>query len=371
MSQKKNIKEVTAKIETTIVLCQCGSTSFNLKKKTKTAVELECSKCNDKTSVKGPVALTQVSKQEVALAIKESVVRPDPDYKPKAKASGGKPIEDEKAYTMLRFRIGIEAKESVVDRALEAVRVLNNDDEEYKKQTWQGHALEFICADFVAGCDPQALVIVDEIEEEMELLAAKSKEEGKEEKDIKRIIRDAKKKARDKAVDATIKAVKPKKRKKPEEKKEELKTENEVEPETERKIYDKGRLLESVQKTLKYYKEEYENERDEMLGVEVSFDYEEVAKRAEQKGGYVVKIIGDNRTKNSGEERPEVYAWITAEDKEIPLNFDIEYSDAMEKDLRDADVKVVEMIPEDYDKLDKEDTWEMPAFCEERERYES
>lgn len=365
-----NTKKVTAKVETTIVVCQCGSTSFNLKKKTKTAVELKCTKCGDKTSVKGPVAITQIEKEEVALAVKESVVRPDPDYEPKS--SGKKPKEDDKEYTMLRFRIGVEAKEAVVDRALEAVRVLNNDNEEYKKQTWQGHALEFICADFISGCDPQALVIVDEIEEEMQLLAEKAKKDGKADKDIKRIVRDAKKKTREKAVESMdSKKIKKKKKEKQKRNEEELATENKLEFETEKTIHDKGRLLNSVKKALNNYKEQFENERDEMLGTEISFDYNELAKKSEKNGGYIIKIVGDKRTKNSGGETPQVYVWMSAEDIQITMYFELEYLDIMDRELRDAEAKVIEIIPEDYYELDEDEKWQMPTFCEGREKHRS
>jgi len=171
---------MTEKVDTTIAVCQCGATSYDVKKQTSTAVVLQCKKCSAVVSVKGAVAPVRSDEQEVQAAVTKAVW-PIP---PKAQAAGsgdsGKPTLAEQGFITMRFRVSKEAYENVINPALEVVRIMNFADDAYRAQQWQGLAVEAVMADFLAGADPRALQVLAAMQEAVEdaVAACSQKEPG-------------------------------------------------------------------------------------------------------------------------------------------------------------------------------------------------
>ena len=350
---RKMVKPGT--MEATIVVCQCGKTAFEITKQTTTAVSLKCASCGHELSVKGPVAITHVKENEVLAAIKESIVRPDPTYQASTKKKAQTPEQEAEAakYTMLRFRVLIEAKDSVIDKAMEAVRLENSSDDNYKQQTWQGHALEYICADYLSGVNPEILSHIDQIEEDIEKLIKAEKEDGTGEASLTRKVRDTRQKLREKAA-AEMGIIKPAK-KKPAKK-------TEAKRDDDERIKDQDRLLKIVKNTMIDFAETYREERKKTLGLLINVTVPEAVKRSNKDGGFVIEVRGDKRTRDKTGNTPSVVFWL---EKETPtmaeLELEIEYQDAYELELPTAELEIVEIVPKENV------TWEMPAFCTSRE----
>jgi hypothetical protein len=378
MTKAKRTKVPTT-VETTIVVCQCGSATHDVGLKTKTAVALSCSKCGNTTSVKGPVALANVPEKEIEEAVKQPV-RPDPDYEPKktGKKKGGDE-GDKKEYTMLRFRVGIEAKQNVIDKAMEAVRVMNCSDNEFREQTWQGHALEFLCADFLAGCDPAVLEVVGDIETAGE--EAASAAEGKKPSAVSRKVRDARMRAMEKGA-AQLGVVEPGGKDKPpggdksdlSQKIASIRSNSAGQdgvPDSghgeEEHVEDGGRLAKAVRRTLVEYGEEYRADTGETIPMLIDVQLVDAVKRSKKDGGFIIKVLGDERTRSKTGVRPVVYVWIGMEPNDRALEAEIEYSDEMDDVLPTAELDIVELLPKNWEKLPKSKRWPMPSFCVRRE----
>lgn len=355
---KKIVKGST--VETMIIVCQCGKTGFEVKKKTSTAVALTCAACGHEMSVKGPVAITHVGEDEVLVAVRESIIRPDPDYKASTKkAPTPEQEEAKKKYTMLRFRTLIEAKEKVIDKALEAVRLMNAGDDEYKQQTWQGHALEYVCADFLSGVDPEILAHIEQIEEHIETLIKSENEKGTMPATLTRKVRDARQKERERAA-AELGIIKPAKQDTKSKKK---KKKNEPVKDDDERLNDNGRLDKCVKAALIDMAETYRTESGQTLGMLIGVSMAEAQKRADKDGGFIVEARGDERTRDKVGGRPTIRFWF---EKEIPamaeLEIEIDYQEEYEIDLPTAEMEIVEIVP-----ANEPAEWEMPAFCTGRE----
>jgi len=349
---------VHAVSETAIVVCQCGCTSFNIDKQTKTSVTLACTKCGDKTSVKGPVALAQVDDNEVKAAIERSVVRPDPDYDPSA-GKEKKPTLSEQGYTMLRFRVGLEAKENTIDRALECIRVRNCNDAEFKDQTWQGHALEYLCAEHLSGEDPQVIAIVDEMHEEADAAAKEAEEAGKKKSAVTRKVRETRQRVMERGA-AQIGIIEKKEAPSAKPKQQELPPANEIDPDT---IPDDGKLEESVKKTLIEFAEEYREDTGDTIGLLIGKSPAETMKKAERDGGFAILVVGDDNTRTRANKVPSICFWIEKEPADRALELSLEYEDAFDVPVG---LDVIEIVPADFDNMDPNEKWEMPTFCQSR-----
>ncbi len=365
MPQKKTTRrEVQATVETTIVVCQCGSATFDVDSQTKTAVALSCSKCGCKTSVKGPVGLVNVPAGEIAAAVK-SPVRPDPDYEPsknsKEKKKDKEDKEDDKKYTMLRFRVLIDAKEKVIDRAMLASRVMNCADPNFKAQVWQGHSLEYMAADFLSGCDPAVLEVVNEIESEAEEAAKEAEAAGKNAAAVSRKVRETRQRVMEKGA-AQIGIIEPGGKDTPPLPGIEAKPEDD-----DGLVPDGGRLVEAVKKTLIEYAEEHREDTGKTIGLLMDVPVHEAVKRSKKDGGFVIMVTGDQRTKNVGGMVPSMCFWMSMEPNDKALEFEIEYSDLFEADLPTAEMKILEMLPASWDNMAKAKRWPMPSFCGGRE----
>jgi hypothetical protein len=368
-------------LETTILVCQCGGTIFSVEKRTKTAVEAKCTKCGFKTSVKGPVAIANVSEDEVRLAVKDSVVRPEPD----SGTGGGKktltPEEQLEAakFTTLRFRVLIEAKNKTIDRALEAARLMNCTQEQFKEQSYQGHALEYVCADFLSGVDPQIVAFLDEMDEEVERIRAEKEEEGKGQAAVNRAIRDAKKNTRSRAEqqlqhlvvkpepkgdDGENTEEEPTPKPKPKPKK---KAAPKKEPVEKKDPTDDGRLLASVKKAMVDYAEEHREETGKTIGMLIGVTVNDAMKRSASDGGFVLRFTGDERLKDKNGSRARVHCWLEYESSgSLVLEFDTEYSDLVDTVIPNPELTIDEVLPADFDSIKEKDQWDAPSFCDVR-----
>ncbi|MEN6368900.1 MAG: hypothetical protein ABFD77_04290 [Thermotogota bacterium] len=379
--------------ETRILACQCGSTKFDVKKRTRTAINLVCAKCGMRASVKGNVATVRVRQQEITYAMQHTVVTPD-ESSPGAGSGGGKKGEKQEEAEprgMRRYAHSEEVLETVVDRAMEAVRVMNCADDKFREQTWQGHALEFICADFLSGCSHDVLQIVDAMDAAEEDALRIAEQDGKPEPAARK-IRDLRAKVRDKlAVESGL--LPPEKASddgrqldlpdgsQPEEGSDEEPGDDDGEadgdegekpkekPEVET-VPDGGRLLRAVVATMNSYMEEARGAdvRDKDMPENVIFDGPDPSKEQIQKwskrGGYLVRILGDERTAGADGKRAAVCAWVASEPANLALDFSLEYDDATDDLLGDGSVEVVELLPPDYKEIDQ---WNKPHFADRRE----
>jgi hypothetical protein len=250
---------------------------------------------------------------------------------------------------------------------MEAVRVLNCKDPDYRGQQWQGSALEYICADFLSGVDPRALRVLDSMEIAIQEKVARV--EGKMTKRRQRKIRAA---VRDELAEklGLFKEEDPEEEpeeeeveeeeveeEKPEEEEDEGEEDDESDEEEET-IEDGGRLFESVSQTMEDYDggdtfkyELAESLTPRILGLWTT--------------GYLLKILGDERTEQNGE-RPEVYLWISDEDDENVIDLSLEYSDLYDE-LLDVTLEVVEMLPAEWNDYGPDEEWEAPHVADSRE----
>ena len=357
MTTRKIVESpVNAMKEATIVLCQCGCTAFNVVSQTRTSVSLSCTECGNKTSVKGPVALANVSDDELKSAVGESVVWPDPEYEPKKKKED---VEGKKKTLMLRFGVDPDAKVNVIDRAFLGVRIANYGEEEYRTQMWQGHALEYLCADWLAGAEPSVLELIEEVTEASESAMKKAGDEGKTDSVVARRGREARRRAIEQGT-ARLGIVEPGGGK---ETIEEVSMEEPVKKDDGR-IDDEGRLSKAVKKAFINYAEEYREDTGNTLGLLIDVSLADATSRANKQGGFVVCVLGDERTKAVGGRRPTAYVWISSEPANMSLELEMEYSDIYEGVLDDAEVMITEVLPPDWDKVIQ---WAMPTFCHGRE----
>ncbi len=396
--------------ETRILACQCGSTRFDVKKRTRTAISLVCSKCGLRASVKGNVATVRVRQTEITYALEHTVVTPD-DSPPNdgdgddsgdkvGDGAGGLGAE----YTTLRFRVMKGDQLDVIERAMEAARVANCADDKFREQTWQGHTLEFICADFLSGCTHDVLQIVDAMDAAQEDALRIAESDGKAEPNARK-LRELRAKVRDKlAVESGLLPVEmlsedtrqldlldgtqkdgadedagDENAGDEDDKDEGAETEADADADDadadEREeqgvtVPDGGRLSKAVRATLESY-------HGDAVSADVAKDHlpESVVedgptpsnlliKRWTKSGGYLVRILGDKRTVDANGERAAVCAWISAEPPDVVLDFDLEYDDMTDEILGDGVVEVVELLPPDYKEIEQ---WAKPHFVDRRE----
>ena len=277
------------------------------------------------------------------------------------------------------------AQDPVIQRAMEAVRVLNGRDDAFKGQQWQGSALEFICADFLSGVDPRVIRVLDSMEMAVEeaLARVEGKMTGRKERKIRARVRDelAEKHglyddSEDEPEEEEVEEEEVEEEEVDEEEVDEEEEEEEEEDDDEEEeeeeeegddeddepvmIPDGGRLYEAVSQTM----EEFDG--GDKFKYELS---DQLTPRLMQlwTTGYLLKIIGDPRTEGQSEGfRPEVYLWVSDEDDENVIDFGTEYSDVYDE-LLDVTPEIVELLPTGYDALDDDDKWEKPHVADRRE----
>jgi hypothetical protein len=365
-----------------LVVCQCRSTGWTVKKATATAVSLVCSKCGLAASVKGSVAEARISSGALAAAVADHLTRPKPKTEP-APPSGSdrdddgsdgssEPTLGDQGFRTLRFRIDGEQDE-LIQRAMEAVRIMNHRDEQFRVQQWQGSALEYICADFLSGVDPAVIEIVEAIEAAESEEAQKFRESSGEDLPAKR-ARAVRQRTRDALADELFPDKAPKLQVAPHETEDlaEAKAtraaEEAVEVEEEEadeRILDEGALLKSVRAAVRDYAEASGEQFRYLLGEAQHFA--DMMKRWDESGGFMFAILGDARTKTSSRVQPRCWLWIQFEFDGATLAVDAEYADEMFERLPDAQVEVVELLPAGYSTLPADDQWEIPGIATRRE----
>lgn len=357
--------------ESRIVVCQCGSTEFDVAKLTKTSVSLVCARCGTKCSVKGQLTTVRVRQQEIALALKNTLVapEPEPDANKEPEDAGSEAGGDgEPARKRVRRFALMEGEQlGVVDRALELVRIINCGDDRFREQTWLSHALEWICADFVAGAPSEAHQILDAMNAAEEDLYAQA--EAEDFKVRPRDVRELRIKVRDNLareagwLDAEEMNDNARQL-------ELVRDEEDGEPEKKPDLVpDGGRLLRAVNNSLELYSTEAtENEADivpEYMVREGAKPSPELLDRWARGGGYLVRFLGDERTVGPNGLRPAVCAWVSSEPPGVAFELDIEYDSATDDILGDGAAEVVELLPSDYD---EGAPWAQPMWVDKREK---
>jgi len=337
----------------TLVVCQCGSAKFVVRKQLKDSVAITCVKCKGETTVKGNIAFAPVDEGAISVAVTEKVIGPSgiSTRKKKEVPENEKPKTlGEQGFRQFRFRIGVEASKTV-QRALEVIRVMNYGQEEYQQTTWQGFALEAMAADFIAGADPRAVAIVDAQDEAVAAAAEKAKKEL-----TQRQVRDIRRKTRE-----DLASKMHGEEEAPEESEEAA---QDTEDGEDTQVFDHGRLERAVQAGI--------NDIREQTRVGVG-TLQELKGMWEKNGGYLLRVDGDERTVSSTGQRPHVYFWMK---DEAEAEFELYYDEEMEKKdsggvLMDAAVSVVELVPAGYSKFETKDKWQRPAIAHKREEMAS
>ena len=357
--------------ETKILVCQCQSTAFEVKRQNKTSVSLECAKCGGRISVKGSVATARVGNDEVTYAVTSTLTSPDAGSGSGEESTGDGERKDPNVgpdgtkYTSFRFRVPVEIA-AQFRRACEGIRVVNMRDEKYRGQDWQGHAVEYMSADCISGLPDAALAVVDAMEEAVAREQAAAEADGK--KWTKRKERDTRAKVRE---DVAVKlGVAEPLEYKPEpdsivEEAKEIEGKQASAREEEQaypRIEDQGRLRKAVLVSVS----EYVNETDDCNPGDIRI-YEsshDAVSWWDSKGGLLIRILGDERTRTPNSRRPKLYLWMANDDTpEIPLS----YAEEMDADLPDAAVSLIEMLPANYNDLPEGDMWATAALAESRE----
>jgi hypothetical protein len=322
-----------------VIVCQCGSVSFEVKKRTATAVSLTCRKCEADISVKGSVAQVRIRSNDIAYAITEKVVRPDPDYKkskktPTETSSPATPTLADQGYRTLRFKISKDQDE-IVQRAMEVMRVMHCQDEQFKSKQWQGSSLELICAEFLSGADSRALSVVTAMEEEVEKAKAQQLIKDKTVTLTKRKIRKVRTDTRERmykelGLDEEVEAYEPpeltKDEKKSDESYKKAKKDQEEKEDEDIRLIDDDRLYDSVGGCLIEHGEgikEQTGKRPVML-IGRPNDKTRLEQKFEKHGGTMYLLTGDERTKSKIGDTPFMYVWLEKglEMPEITIAYD-------------------------------------------------
>lgn len=356
--------------ETAILVCQCGCTRFDVTKTTRTAVAAACAKCGGKISVKGNIALpVRTPEAEVAYAVTDKVVRPDPNA---ASQAGKAPTLSEQGYRTLRFKIS-EEQDEVISRALEAVRVLNCTDEKFRAQQWQGSALEYVCADFLAGVDPRALSVVAQMDEAVIEATAKEMASTGQTHLSKRRVRKLRNMVRDRVAEelgliGTPEYVPPPDPTAAGRKEyEDAKAKQQADDDDDDRMPDEDRLYNSVVGAMSEYRQSC-GARGEKVQVLVARanQYQDLYQRWAN-GGLLLRVIGDVATRDAAGQQPVCYVWMDGEIEDLSPDLPLAYAEAYEDVLDDVELEVVELLPKGYGQRDPSDQWEQPALASKRE----
>ncbi len=357
--------------ETKILVCQCQSTAFELKRQNKTSVVLECAKCGVRMSVKGAVATARVGAQEVSYAVTSTLLTPETGAETGEGGAGDgsdKQPElgpDGEPYRTLRFRL-TESAYATFRRACEGIRVVNMRQEQYRAQDWQGHAVEYMAADVIAGLPPASLEVVAAMDEAAARDQAAAEADGK--KWTKRKERDIRTKVREE-VAVKLGVVESEEYKPPEDPIVQEAKAHEKERAKERKeddndprVQDRDRLRKAVSISVNEYVSETEECEAGSIRIyerlHVAEDY------WDSNGGILLKVTGDDRTRSSIGRTPEVYIWMADDDTpEIPLS----YAEEFEDDIPDAAVSITEILPSGYYELPLAERWEEATLADTRE----
>lgn len=172
----------------TVLVCQCRSLEFEVAKVRKKSIDLKCSQCGLPASVKAAgVNSAPFPRESVTVTSRRGVTTPGDQKaatksKAKKRKNGGAEPEKktlaERGMKTFRFLVTEEQAETV-NRAFEAIRLLNLRDERFRAQTYQAHAIEYMAADFLGGVPPIILSMIDASDELIQEQIAQAEKEGK------------------------------------------------------------------------------------------------------------------------------------------------------------------------------------------------
>jgi len=325
-----------------VLVCQCGSTEFDEDKATRTSVAMRCSRCGLPVSVKGTVVTLETA-QKTARRVTETGERIEPvQFRSQVLDSAGR-LQD-KGYRSFRFRVSVE-QDSTIQRAMEAVRVLNLGDPTFKQQDWQGAAVEAMAADFLSGVDPRVLSIIDAANEALERERARVQRVERQQLSPRR-AREFRTRIRQRLIERHMGPGGTK------------------DVEDVDGVPDRGRLFRFVQAALRKYANEIKEK------VECAFrkkgSLQECIKIWERYGGFLFAVYGDERTVDNEGGRPYIYLWTEMDESVDLLSY---YRTAMlegSDPVFNASLEVVEIVTSDV-----EVTWDIPSMATRRETVES
>jgi hypothetical protein len=396
--------------QTTMIVCQCGSVAFTEEKRTKTAVVFKCAKCGERTAVKGRAAVGRMPLSEVTFAIAK-VLAPDPDHGSDAKGKGKakepelpldqvkdewvdlfdparmEPIDfdeqnnlsDEQLKLIQKLDAELlEALKAVLfkkelwkaslppsvnyqrNRAFQCVRVMNHGRPGFVEQTWQTRAFEMIIAEFLSSVPANVLAIVDATDEGVEQAAKQAAAKGKKWSKRKATgvankVRDALCEKARMGIYADTEEYKPEPDPVVEEAKEQeaAKVEQQAADAADDRIVDTGQLHRAVMTA----REEAGLEGEMLIGG--AGDLPAFNRRADEAGGFLLRIDGDKRTRTETGGTAQVFAWLSVDD---PIDFMVPYLDEIDDLLHDAELHVVELVPDGM-----QDDWKQPTCVDRRE----
>lgn len=367
-------------LETCLLVCQCKSTRFTEHKRTKTAIVFKCRECGLSTSVKGNVTYARVSQDEVSFAVEKKMITPG-KVEQIAMNTGEnegsveeetekKPTLSEQGYRQLRFRV-LKESDDVIQDAFEGVRIQNAGVEEFRSQQWQGLALEAVCADYLSGLDPMVRQVIDAQKEAVAI--ANAKHEQKTGRTItKRKASRIKNRVRDEMAAQLGFLEKPEPLEKAPTSDEE--TLNAIaaqsdearqkaeEEEADQRHGDDERLIKAIRDARDAARE------PEQIRVGDERHYAEFVNYYNTEGGVLLKILGDERTKDAAGKQPKGYMLLT-EGFSIEDGIDIYtcYLDRIDDILPDPELRVIELLPSDWNTYSEEDRWDMPEIADGRE----
>jgi hypothetical protein len=335
-------RKVVNKSSMRVLVCQCRGVEFSLDKVTATAVSFRCAKCGLPTSVKGSVA--EAAGDSVSVDT-DHRTEPDPTKK-------SAPAEPKTAgnYRSFRFRISRE-QDDIIQKALEAVRIMNWSQEQFRRQDWQGSGLEFIAADFLGGVDHQILRVIEEAEEALE--RKKERFKALKGRDLTtRQEREYKARVRERLVkryfgDVFVPTPRP-----------EVVEPKPVEPDPsppKNAVQDLGALLAAIKVGMERYAQHIKTPVEYLA----SSEFRPVQTAWSQRGGFLLKAYGDTRTANASNARPTAFVW---------MELDEDFREFAQKEYERGLVSVskprfslVELIPETGA------DWDQPVAADARE----
>lgn len=362
--------------ETRILVCQCGSTSFDEHKRTATAVVLSCRKCGLDISVKGRVAVVRAAREEVNYALEATVAAPEPPAAddPGAPAKDRKATLGEQGYEQFRFRV-TKDQAAVVRRALEAIRVQHCHQDEYRCQAWQGHAIEAMAAEVLSGMHDAILQVVDAQEEAVRAEAARVAEKGKAltsraEGKVRIRVRDT--------MAAALGIVPTQALERFPHRTDDLEFAEQArkfdaerkaaEEAAETRILDDGRLALAARRA----RESLAEVNPELGAIRLALEAGEfvaLLKWTDEHAGFLVRVQGDRRTRDRAGQRPTIWAWLPADDADNPWDIELEYQDAYHGVLSAPACTVTEILPADWEQIHEADRWDGPSIAHDREVY--
>ncbi len=255
----------------------------------------------------------------------------------------------------------------ILRRTQEAVRLMYySSNKEFRSQTWYEPVMVAMAVDVWAGVPS---IIQDIVEAQENLVEQEiAKREGKyltkkAESDIRRDVRRRMSKqlgmTKDNIdlVDENLEPIP-------------VNAPEESPREDDGRIWDGGILLRSLMSIRKRMTKlaRKENRLNEVAIVESDTGLEALMEHVDRvAAGFVLEVLGDERTKTRAGERPCRFMWIEYEETgDKRIDWQAEYRGMFADDLADAKLTIHEVLPKDFLRLPKDSRWDPPSMVESR-----